>query len=251
MTEPTRAEVCIAALAEVWRDAGEIMASPFGSIPMIASRLAKRTFSPDLVLTDGEAAIIVGAPPINTRPEDLVREAAVPYRTIFSVVWSGRRHIVMQASQIDRFGNQNLSAIGPSKQPKVQLIGVRGAPGNSVNHKTSYWVPDHSTRTFVEAVDTVCGVGYDRAAAAGSGATRFHELPRVVSNLGVFDFSGPNHSMALVSVHPGVTVDEVVTATGFELHVDDVVETPWPTDDQLAIIAELDPKGAREREIRT
>ncbi len=251
MTEPTRAEVCIAALAEVWRDAGEIMASPFGSIPMIASRLAKRTFSPDLVLTDGEAAIIVGAPPINTSPQDLVREAAVPYRTIFSVVWSGRRHIVMQASQIDRFGNQNLSAIGPPNQPKVQLIGVRGAPGNSVNHKTSYWVPDHSTRTFVEAVDTVCGVGYDRAAAAGSGATRFHDLPRVVSNLGVFDFSGPNHSMALVSVHPGVTVDEVVAATGFELQLDSAVETPWPTDDQLAIIAELDPKGARDREIRT
>ena len=108
---PTRAEVCIAAISEVWRDAGEIMASPFGTIPMVASRLAKRTFSPDLVLTDGEAAIIVGAPPITTKPQDLVREASVPYKTIFSVVWSGRRHIVMQASQIDRFGNQNLSAM--------------------------------------------------------------------------------------------------------------------------------------------
>jgi acyl CoA:acetate/3-ketoacid CoA transferase beta subunit len=247
---PTRAEVCIAAIAEVWRDAGEIMASPFGTIPMVASRLAKRTFSPDLVLTDGEAAIIVGAPPITTKPQDLVREASVPYKTIFSVVWSGRRHIVMQASQIDRFGNQNLSAIGPHNQPKVQLIGVRGAPGNSVNHKTSYWVPDHSTRTFVEAVDTVCGVGYDRAKKAGVGATRFHDLPRVVSNLGVFDFSGPNHAMALVSVHPGVTIDDVVAATGFELHIGDVVETPSPTKEQMAIISELDPKGAREREIK-
>ena len=57
--------------------------------------------------------------------------------------------------------------------------------------------------------------------------------------------------MALVSVHPDVTVDEVVAATGFELHVESVVETPWPTDDQLALIAELDPKGARDREIRT
>ena len=128
MRDITRADICIAAAAEAWRGAGEIMASPFGTVPMVASRLAKRTFSPDLVLTDGEAAIIVGAPPITTRPSDLVREAAVPYKTIFSIVWSGRRHIMMQASQIDRFGNQNLSAIGPANQPKVQLIGVRGAP---------------------------------------------------------------------------------------------------------------------------
>jgi acyl CoA:acetate/3-ketoacid CoA transferase beta subunit len=250
MREITRADICIAACAEAWRGAGEVMASPFGTVPMVASRLAKRTFSPDLVLTDGEAAIIVGAPPITTAPGDLVREAAVPYKTIFSVVWSGRRHIMMQASQIDRFGNQNLSAIGPADQPKVQLIGVRGAPGNSVNHKTSYWIPDHSTKTFVAAVDTVCGIGYDRAAAAGKGATRFHDLPLVVSNLGVFDFSGPDHAMALRSVHPGVHVDDVVAATGFDLVVRDVVETPLPTEDQLAIIDLLDPKGAREREVK-
>ena len=118
---------------------------------------------------------MVGAPPIATRPAELVREAAMPYRSVFDVVWSGRRHIMMMASQIDRTGNQNISAIGPHDQPKVQLVGVRGAPGNSVNHPTSYWVPDHTVRTFVEQVDVVCGVGYARAAAAGAGR---HALPR-------------------------------------------------------------------------
>ena len=83
----------------------------------------------------------------------------MPYRSVFDVVWSGRRHIMMMASQIDRTGNQNISAVGPHDHPKVQLVGVRGAPGNSVNHPTSYWVPDHSPRTFVEHVDVVCGVG--------------------------------------------------------------------------------------------
>ena len=161
----TRAESCVVACADAWRGAGEVMASPFGTIPALGARLAKLTFAPDLVLTDGEAALMVGAPPIATRPAELVREAAMPYRSVFDVVWSGRRHIMMMASQIDRTGNQNISAIGPHEKPKVQLVGVRGAPGNSVNHPTSYWVPDHTVRTFVEQVDVVSGVGY----AAGRG----------------------------------------------------------------------------------
>ncbi len=141
----------------------------------------------------------------------------MPYKSVFNVVWSGRRHIVMMASQIDQFGNQNISAIGNWAQPKAQLVGVRGAPGNSVNHPTSYWVPDHNDRTFIAHVDVVSGVGYDRARDAGPGATRFHHLHRVVSNLGVFDFETPDHAMRLRSVHPGISVADVTNATSFDL----------------------------------
>src|ERR1700684_479234 len=114
MSDPgvTRAESCIVACAEVWREAGEVMVSPFGTIPALGARLAKLTFSPDLVLTDGEAALMVGAPPLGTPAHELVLEAAMPYRTVFDVAWSGRRHVMMMASQIDRNGNQNLAAIG-------------------------------------------------------------------------------------------------------------------------------------------
>jgi acyl CoA:acetate/3-ketoacid CoA transferase beta subunit len=249
----TRAEACVVACAEVWRHAGEVMASPFGVIPSLGARLAKLTFAPDLVLTDGEAALMVGAPPISTPPEELVREAAMPYRSVFDVVWSGRRHVMMMASQIDRSGNQNISAIGDHARPKVQLVGVRGGPGNSVNHPTSYWVPDHSVRTFVEQVDVVSGVGFARAAAAGPGATRFHDVRRVVSNLGVFDFETPGHSMRLRCHHPGVTVDDIVAATGFELIVpDDVAETRLPTPEELELMrVVLDPASRRDREVRT
>ena len=255
MTETgvSRAESCVVACAEAWRGAGEIMASPFGTIPSLGARLARLTFAPDLVLTDGEAALMVGAPPIATKPAELVREAVMTYRNVFDVVWSGRRHIMMMASQIDRFGNQNISAIGPHDKPKVQLVGVRGAPGNSVNHPTSYWVPDHSTRTFVEQVDVVSGVGYTRAFAAGSGATRFHDVRRVVSNLGVFDFDTTDHRMRLRSYHPGVSVEEIVAATGFELAVPgDVGETRLPTPEELDVIrVVLDPGSLRDREVRT
>ena len=229
----TRAESCVIACADAWRGAGEVMASPFGTVPSLGARLAKLTFAPDLVLTDGEAAM--------------------PYRSVVDVVWSGRRHIMMLASQIDRTGNQNISAIGDHRQPKVQLVGVRGAPGNSVNHPTSYWVPDHSVRSFVAHVDVVSGVGYWRAAAAGEGARRFHDIRRVVSNLGVFDFDTPDHTMRLRSYHPGVTVDDIVAATGFELTVpDDVAETRLPTLEELDLIrVVLDPGALRDREVRT
>jgi acyl CoA:acetate/3-ketoacid CoA transferase beta subunit len=130
---------------------------------------------------------------------------------------------------------------------------VRGAPGNSVNHPTSYWVPDHTVRTFVEQVDVVSGVGYARAEAAGAGATRFHDIRRVVSNLGVFDFETPDHTMRLRSVHPGVTVDDVVQATSFALSLpDEVPETRLPTPEELDLLRTvLDPGSLRDREVKS
>jgi acyl CoA:acetate/3-ketoacid CoA transferase beta subunit len=159
--------------------------------------------------------------------------------------------VMMGPSQIDEYGNANISAIGDFARPTRQLLGVRGAPGNTVNHPTSYWVPKHRTRTFVPRVDVVSGVGYDNAAAAGPSAQRFLDLRRVVSNLGVFDFPLPDGRMRLVSLHPGVSVEEVVDSTGFELRIDaDAPPTRTPTDEELQLIREtLDPRGLRTKEV--
>ena len=179
-------------------------------------------------------------------------EGWMPYRTTFDVLWSGKRHVVMGATQVDRFGNQNIACIGPFEKPRAQLLGMRGAPGNTLNHPTSYWIPNHGKRVFVEEVDLVSGVGYDRAAALGETASRFHEIRRVVSNLGVFDFDTPDHSMRLASVHPGVSVEEVVESTGFELAIPGAVpETRAPSAEEIRIIREvLDPDGIAAREVK-
>ena len=244
MSDVTRAEVCAVACAEAWRGDGEIVASPMALIPSLGARLARETFEPDLLLSDGEASFVAGPWALGAPPPSAV-EAWFPYRTVFDVVWSGRRHVMMGASQIDRFGNQNISCIGDFARPKNQLLGVRGAPGNTANHPTSYWIPKHSTRVFVEAVDMVSGVGYDKP-----GRGPFHEIRRVVTDLAVLDFATPDHSMRLASVHPGVTVDEVVAATGFPLAVDDAQETRMPTDEELRLIRDvLDPKGLRNKEV--
>jgi acyl CoA:acetate/3-ketoacid CoA transferase beta subunit len=101
---------------------------------------------------------------------------------------------------------------------------VRGAPGNTAHHATSYWVPKHSARIFVQAVDFVCGAGGPN-------------VRRIVSNLGVFDLSGPDGTMAIRSLHPGVTIEETEAATGFSLHIrSEVLITRWPTDAELELL---------------
>ena len=250
MTDITRAEVCVVAVAECFRGDGELIANPIGTIPMIGGRLARASFEPDLAMTDGEATLIANDRAV-VEGEDRIIEHFNPYRHMFDWVWNGKRHVMMGATQVDRYGNQNIAAIGPYRQPKVQLLGYRGAPGNTINDTTSYWVPNHSPAVVCERVDTVCGIGYDRAAELGPEVARFHEIRRVVTNLCVLDFETPDHSMRLRSVHPGVSVDEVVAATGFDLVVpEDVPESRVPTDDELQLIREvIDPDGTREREV--
>lgn len=246
----TRAEYCIVAVAECFRGDGEIMANPIGTVPMIGGRLARASFEPDLVMTDGEALLIAGPYPVGATDEAKTIEAWNPYRSMFDVVWSGRRHVMMGASQIDRYGNQNFAFVGEWEQPKAQLLGFRGAPGNTIQNTTSYWIPNHTARVFVPKVDVVTGVGYDRAAKLGE-AGRYHRLRHVVTNLGVLDFDTDDHRMALRSLHPGVTVDEIVDATGFELEIPaEVPDTRAPTPEELRLIREvIDPHELRFTEV--
>ena len=238
MNDATRAEVAVIACAELFRGDGEILASPMGLIPSLGARLARLTFEPDLLLTDGEACLV----------NDGAVEGWQPFRKVLdTVVPHGKRHVVMGANQIDRHGNQNISAIGDHTRPKKQLLGMRGAPGNTVNHRTSYWVPRHSRRVFVDEVDVVCGVGFERA--NGAGVERFHDLHRVVTNLGVLDLRPDG--IRLLSVHPGVSVDDVVENTTFELDVTQAVETRPPSAEELHLLRDvLDPKSLRDKEVR-
>ena len=253
MSTASRAEVCAVAIAETFRGDGEVLVSPIGLLPQIGARLARLSFEPDLLMTDGVAPLLANVLPVSGGggPEPVV-EGWLPYRKVFDTLWSGRRHVMMGATQIDRFGNQNIACIGDYAKPKAQLLGMRGAPGNTLNHTTSYWVPGHSDRVFVEQVDVVSGVGYDRAAALGPRASRFHEIRRVVSGLGVFDFDTEDHRMQLASRHPSVEIEEIVENTGFELVVPiDVPETRWPTDEELRLLREvIDPEGLGNGEVR-
>ena len=217
-------EICVVACADAFRDDGEVLASPMAPIPKLGVALARQTDAPGLLQTDGEAHLI---------DPDGRREGWMPYHRVFDVVWNGRRHVMMGASQIDRYGNQNISAIGDHAHPKVQLLGVRGAPGNTAHHATTYWVPRHGPRVFVPEVDVVSGIGTNHGAA---------DLRGVISNLGVFDFAGPGGAMRVVSLHPGVTLEQVGQATGFAVHSEAPIEVSrGPTAAELAVLDRIDP----------
>ncbi|MGN6781782.1 MAG: CoA-transferase subunit beta [Marmoricola sp.] len=249
MSDVTRADVCAAAVADAFAEDGEIFGSPMGTMPMLGVRLAKLTSNPDLLISDGEALFLGGVPPLGVEAD--VVEGWIPFRRVFDVVAYGKRHVMMGATQIDRHGNQNISAIGPFDRPTRQLLGSRGAPGNTVNNRTSYWVPKQSPRVFVETVDVVTGVGPARAREAGAAAAKFHDVHRIVTNLAVYDVGGPDGTVRLLSVHPGVTVEDVQAASGFPVYVEgEVATTREPGPGELMLIREvLDPKGLRHREV--
>ena len=249
MTAVTRAEICTVACAELFRDADKIMVSPMTTVVSVGARLARLTFSPDIVLTDGEARLIADTPAIGAKADI---EGWMPFGRVFETLAWGRRHVVMGANQIDRYGNQNLSAFGPLQHPTRQMFGVRGAPGNSINHATSYWVGNHSKRVFGDSVDIVSGIGWDKI-DSDNPAYRFTNVHQVVTNLGVFDFNGPEHQMRSVSLHPGVEPEHVAENTSFEVHgLDSAGTTRLPSSDELQLIRDvIDPKSLRDKEVRT
>lgn len=158
----------------------------------------------------------------------------------------GKWNIFMQPAQIDMYGNMNISVIGDWKKPTVALVGARGVPDNTANGGRIYYtVNNHSTRTFVKKVDFICGAGYteDRK----NGTIKYGAVEKVFSELGIFDFDKKTGRMRLASVHTGVTVDEVIKNTGFELIIPDPVpETPAPTEEEVHYLRDIvDPPGVR------
>lgn len=244
------AELCIAAAAEAFRTDREIIATGIGPIPRLGAGLAKMTHSPGLMMTDGEAYLVEQPVPLGPRAYDDRRPAGyLPFSRFFdSAVWTGRRHAMVTPTQVDRFGQTNLSALGGTHdRPKVQMLGARGFPGNGIYHANSIFIPVHSTRVFVAGeVDRVSSPGYNPARRIPGGNYSGIDLQRIVTNLCVMDFGGPANAVRVISLHPGVTFAQVQQATGFELLDAVEGETPLPTAEQMEIIHTLDPHRIRD-----
>ena len=200
------------------------MVSPMGAVPKRAAAIARATFSPDILLTDGLASLVT----------DEGMEGWMPYRRVFETLLAGKRHVMMGAIQIDLHGNTNSSCIGPWSKPRIQLLGVRSGPGNTINHAISYFIPKHSPRAFVPSMDTVSGIGADRVAMLGAGG-RFFEIRRVVSDLRAFILR--QGRLSVLSLHPGVDIAEVIEKAGFALHIPDGIPlTRAPTAAELTLL---------------
>lgn len=251
MSDYSLAELCVASAAEAWREDGEALATGIGVIPRLAASLAMCTFNPRLMMTDGEAYLVSEPVPLGARGDYRPKiEGWMPYARVFDNLWGGRRHAMVTPTQIDRWGQSNISFIGEDfRRPKVQLLGARGFPGNSINHANSMFVPAHGAKVFVDGeVDMVAGVGYNPERFPCAANMAHVDLRLIVTNLCVMDFGGPDHAIRLRSLHPGVELQTVIDATGFEvLHEGEMPTTPPPAAEQLEIIRRLDPHGMRDK----
>lgn len=246
--EFTLAELMTVAASEAWRGDGEVLASGIGIVPRLGASLAKLTHSPELMMTDSESFLVEEPIPLGPRGDYQPKYSGyMPFARVFDCVWGGRRHAMIGPTQIDRWGQTNLSCIGDYAKPKSMVLGVRGLPGNSINHANSLFVPNHGTRVFVSGeVDMVSGVGYNAARWPAGVKADYMDLRLIITDLCVLDFGGPDHAIRVRSLHPGVSFDEVQAATGFPLlKAENMGITPAPTAEQLAIIRRLDPHNMR------
>lgn len=249
MSGCTLAELCICCAAEAFRGDGEVLATSIGLVPRLGAGLAKLSFEPGLMITDGEAYLVSEPVPVGPRGAYQPQiEGLMTYERVFDLIYRGKRHAMVTPVQVDRFGQMNISVIGDYAKPKTALLGVRGYPGNTVSNANSMFIPNHGKRSFVAGeVDMVGGVGYNPARWPGGTKPKFLDLRRIISNLAVMDFQGPNNRIRVISLHPGVSFAEVQDNTGFDLAVaDGLTTTAQPTDEQLKIIRErLDPHDLR------
>ena len=249
MSEFSLVDRIICAASEAWKDDGEVLATGIGIVPRLAASLSMLSSNPDLMMTDSEAWLVREPVPIGPRNGYEPRRGGwVGVTRIVDNVWSGKRHAMVGPTQVDRFGQANISMIGSDyHQPKSMLLGVRGFPGNSISHANSFFVPNHSTKVFVAGeVDMVASVGYNPARLARGWSLDDIDVRLIFTNLAVLDFGGPDRQVRLRAVHPGVTPAQVQEATGFALHIPaDVPETAAPTENQLALLARLDPHNLR------
>ena len=248
------AELMITTAARAWADDGEVLATGIGVLPRLAASLAMKTLNRDLMMTDSESFLLSEPNPIGARPQDFQQknETWMGFSRIFLNVWSGKRHAMVMPTQIDRFGQANISCIGDYNQPKVQMLGARGFPGNSISHANSFLVTKHSKRVFVDGTcDMVSSIGYNPERLPKGYALDDIDIRQIISDLCVMDFLGKGHKPRIRSIHPGVDVDHVIANTGFDLEIpNEIPVTKAPSAEELETIAQLDPYNFRAKQIK-
>lgn len=248
-TDHTLEELLIARMAREFR--GGRIGVGATILSDLAARLAKALYVPDLFLTTSSRA--AADPDVHAKSLsdewtlDATARMSLDWEQMFRMIAQQKLQIWMGAVQIDRTGGSNISVIGSWDRPKAQLIGARGIPDDLWGcERLNFHIRTHSPKTIVEKVDFVCGFG----SSPGFGEQTMKPAAPgiVVSDLGVFDFEGPNGTMQVVSLHPGVTFDTVQERTGFELPNPgpDVAVTPAPSAQELHVIRNvIDPLGLR------
>lgn len=216
-------------------------------LPSTAANLARRTHAEDLVL-------IYESGTLGSKPDRLpasigdgilaeTADAVISVPEVFNYwLQPGRIDVgFLGAAQLDKYGNINTTVIGPDyHDPKVRLPGAGGAPEIAASCGEVFVVVRQSRRSFVDKVDFITSLGHGRGQGERAALGLKGKGPTlVITDLGVMrpDETG---ELILVAVHPGVTVEQVKDATGWDLKVAaNIKTTPAPTDAELAELRAL------------
>ncbi len=217
-------------------------------LPMIAAMLAQRMHAPNLLIVFEAGGIGPRVPVLPISVGDS--------RTFYKAVSASSMHDVMMlaqsgwvdygflgAAQIDQYGNINTTVIGSWENPRVRLPGSGGSNDvGSLSHRIIVMMKQDRNR-FVRKVDFITTPGY----LSGPGAREKAGLPegsgpyRVITQLGIYGFDEQTKRMKLISVHPGVKIEEIKANSQFDIEIpEEVTTTEPPSREELKILREID-----------
>ncbi len=224
-------------------------------LPNLACNLARATHAPDLfmIYESGAVGAIPERLPVSIGDPSLVTDSlqVVSQADIFQCFL--QRGLIevgfLGGAQIDRWGNINTTVIGPYENPKVRLPGSGGACEIAVHARRLLVIMRMSKRTFVEKCDFVTSPGHRFEGPSGTKTRAELGLPgggptRVITDLGVLDFAAGNGEAVLIETYPGVTVEQVKAACGWDLEISpQVTDSRVPDVSTVSLLREkLDPQ---------
>lgn len=252
--EYTIDELMIVRMAKEVYDEGIVMQGLTTPMATTAYYLAKTTHAPNAYIYQLAGNILTNR--LDALPVSMVfnefqaMKAAMhirPQLEVYETLFTRTNSIIefFRPAQIDKHGNTNNSVIGEPENPKVKLPGAFGIPDAFLIYpKLLIYVPRHEKRVFVEKVDCISGLGINKKISDEKEII-------VISNLGVFHVSTRAKEMEVLTIHPGVSIDELNKNTSFKLKItQDISETKPPTANELKLIREkIDPLGTRRLEM--
>jgi glutaconate CoA-transferase, subunit B len=222
-------------------------------MPSAACNLARLTHAPGITLIyeSGTIATKPAILPLSIGDGELCDTAltTVSVPEMFRYWLQGGRMTVgfLGGAQIDRYANLNTTVVGPYDKPKVRLPGGGGAPEIAIACGEIFIIMTHGKRGFVEKLDFVTSLGHgdggDHRARLG---VKTKGPTRLITDLCVFEPDPLTKEMTVVSVHPGVTRDEIDRNTGWKVnYAADAVTTPAPSAEELTVLRELHARTKR------
>ncbi|WP_087720909.1 CoA-transferase subunit beta [Salinicola salarius] len=216
-------------------------------LPSEAANLARLTHAPDVVLIY-ESGTLQTKPdvlPLSIGDGELCESAltTVSVPEMFRYWLQGGKVSVgfLGTAQIDRYANLNTTLIGDYASPKVRLPGGGGAPEIATNAGEVFITLKHSKRTFVKDVDFITTLGFGRDGKGRDSVPNIGRGPtRVITDLCVMKPDPETKELVVTSLHPGVTREQIIEATSWEIRFADQLEsTPEPNARELEVLREL------------